>query len=321
MAGGPLGGAGGVARANPAQVGDELTGGVRAPQSCRYCPQGCRVAVQAAVLCGLPEAGEVAGAGCAGGEGVPQGGRAQLVLAGAAAVLVKVVGDLVAGHAGARRGRDGLQGPHRSLELLGGPGQRGVAPAFDAGGALRAGQVPDRSFLDERGGQRAGVAEPDGVHRRGDDRLAVRVTAGPVITVQQVRDPGQVLGDLPVLPGARGRRGRFCQHRIAGPGRGFQVGGGKPWRDVDDPAADGIDRGGVAAGELGQRLQQPPGRPGRIGGPGLEPRARRGGISVPLLRPHGGDEQAALTNDQVGQAAQHLRAAVGVGVLAQLTQP
>ena len=174
------------------------------------------MAVQAAVSCGLPEAGQVADAGGVGGEGVPQGGRAELVLAGAAAVLVEVVGDLVAGHAGARWGRDGLQGPHRSLEFLGGPGQRGVAPAGDVLGALRAGQVADRGLLYERGGQRAGVAEPGGVHRRGDDRLAVRVTAGPVITVQQVRDPGQVLGDLPVLPGARGRRGRFGQHRVAG---------------------------------------------------------------------------------------------------------
>ena len=165
------------------------------------------------------------------------------------------------------------------------------------------------------------MAEPGGVHRRGDDRLAVRVTAGPFITVQQVRDPGQVLGDLPVLPGARGRRGRFCQHQIAGPGRGFQVGGGEPGRDVDDPTAGRIDPGGVAAGEFGQRLQQPSGRSGRVDGPGLGSGARRGGISGPLLGPHGGDEQAALTNDQVGQAAQHLRAAFGVGVLAQLTQP
>ena len=163
------------------------------------------------------------------------------------------------------------------------------------------------------------MAEPGGVHRRGDDRLAVGVTAGPVITVQQVGDPGQVLGDLPVLPGARGRRGRFRQHRIAGAGRGFQLGGGEPVRDVDDPAAGGIDPGGVAAGELGQPLQQPPGRPGRVGGSG--PGARRGGVGVPLLGPHGGDDQAALAFEQVGQAAQHRRAAVGVGVLAQLAQP
>ena len=51
------------------------------------------------------------------------------------------------------------------------------------------------------------------------------------------------------------------------------------------------------------------------------PGARRGGVGGPLLGPHGGDEQAALTIEQVGQAAQHRRAAVGVGVLAQLTQP
>ena len=110
------------------------------------------------------------------------------------------------------------------------------------------------------------MAEPGGVHRRGDDRLAVGVTAGPGIAVQQVGDPGQVLGDLPVLPGAGGRRGRVRQHRVAGAGRGVQVGGGELVRDVDDPAAGRIDPGGVAAGELGQPLEQPPGRPGRIGG-------------------------------------------------------
>ena len=89
-------------------------GGVRAAQGDRCCPQGGGVAVQAAVSGGLAEAGQVAGGGGVGGEGVPQGGRAELVLAGAAAVLVEVVGDLVAGHAGAGRGRDGLQGPHRA---------------------------------------------------------------------------------------------------------------------------------------------------------------------------------------------------------------
>ena len=99
--------------------------------------------------------------------------------------------------------------------------------AGDGLGALRAGQVPDRGVLQERGGQRAGVAEPGGVHRRGDDRLPVGVTARPGIAVQQVRDPGQVLGDLPVLPGVGGRRGRFGQHRVAGGGRSGQVGGGE----------------------------------------------------------------------------------------------
>ena len=40
-----------------------------------------------------------------------------------------------------------------------------------------------------------------------------------------------------------------------------------------------------------------------------------------MLGPHGRDEQVALTFEQVGQAAQHRRAAVSVGVLAQLAQP
>jgi len=70
VAGGSVGGAHGVAWANPAQVGDELMHGVGAAQSDRSCPQGCGVAVQPAVSCGLTEAGQVAGTGCAVGEGV-----------------------------------------------------------------------------------------------------------------------------------------------------------------------------------------------------------------------------------------------------------
>ena len=159
------------------------------------------------------------------------------------------------------------------------------------------------------------MAEAGGVHRRGDDRLAVGVTAGALVVAQQVRDPGQVLGELPVWSGV----GRFGQQRVADAGRGVQVGGGEPGRDIDDPAAGGIDPGRVAAGQLGQRFQQTPGGPGRIGGSG--PGARRSGVGGPLLRPHGGDDQAALTLEEVGQAAQHRRAAVGVGVLAQLAQP
>ena len=38
VAGGPVGGAGGVAGADLAQVGDELAGGVGAAQGCRCCP-------------------------------------------------------------------------------------------------------------------------------------------------------------------------------------------------------------------------------------------------------------------------------------------
>ena len=85
------------------------------------------------------------------------------------------------------------------------------------------------------------------------------------------------------------------------------------------PPRAGSIPGGVGAGELGQPPEQPPGHPGRIGGAG--PGARRGGVGSPLLGPHGGDDQVTLTCEQVGQAAQHRRAAVSVGVLAQLTQP
>jgi hypothetical protein len=277
------------------------------------------VAVQTTVSRGVPEAGQVAGVGGVGDQGVPQGGRAEPVLAGAAAVLVEVVGDLVAGHAGARWGRDGMQGPHRSHEFRGGPVQRLLAPAGDVLGALRVGQVPDRGLLDERSGQRSGVAEPGGVYRRLDDRLPVRVVGGPVITLPQVRDPSQILGELPVLPGARGRRGRFCQPRVAGAGRGFQVGDSEPVRNGDDPAAGGIDPGGVAAGQLGESLEQPPGGPGGSGRIGSSrPGAGRASVGGPLLGPHGRDDQVALTLEQVGQAAQHRRAAVGVGVLVPL---
>ena len=197
------------------------------PRSCAACPR--RVRSLALVVWAARASHREAGA--------------ELVLAGCAAVLVEVVGDLVAGHAGAGCGRDGLQGPDGALEFLGGPGQGGVAPAGDVLGALRAGQVPDRGLLEERGGQRAGVAEPGGVHRCGDDRLTIWVTAVPRIAVEQVGDPGQVLGDLPVLPGIGCRRGRRREHRVAGAGRSFQVGGGEPVRDVDDPAA-GRDRSG-----------------------------------------------------------------------------
>ena len=71
LAGGPVGGAGGVAWTHPPPIGDELVGSVGAPQRCRCCPEGGGVAVQAAVSCGLPKAGQVADAGGMGGEGVP----------------------------------------------------------------------------------------------------------------------------------------------------------------------------------------------------------------------------------------------------------
>src|SRR4029077_20048925 len=94
-------------------------------------------------------------------------------------------------------------------QLVGGPGQGRIAPVLDAGGALLGGQVTDRGLLEERGGQRAEVDEPGSIHRRGDDRLAVGVTAGPGIAVEQVWDTSQVLGNLPFLPGVGGRRWRF----------------------------------------------------------------------------------------------------------------
>jgi hypothetical protein len=185
------------------------------------------------------------------GEGVPQGGWAELVLAGTAAVLVEVVGDLVAGYASAGFRRDGLQGPDGAFEFLGGPDQGGIAPAGDVRGALRAGQVPDRRLLEERGGQRAGVAQPSGVHRRGDDRLAGGIAARPGIAVEQIGDAGQVLRDLPVLPGGGCGFSGGHEHRVASAGRSVQVGGGEPGPDVDDAAAARIDPGEVATGEFG----------------------------------------------------------------------
>src|SRR4029077_51821 len=122
---------------------------------------------------------------------------------------IEVVGDLVTGHAGAFRRRDRSQGTDSAPELVGGPGQSTIAPALDAGGALLVGQVTDRGLLEERGGQRAEVAEPGGIHRRRDDRLAVGVTAGPGIAFEQVWDTSRVLGTLPFVPGAGGRRCRF----------------------------------------------------------------------------------------------------------------
>ena len=62
-------------------------------------PQRGGVAVQTAVLCGPGQAVQVTGPGCAGGQGVPERSRAQLVAAGPTAVLVQVAGHLVAGAA------------------------------------------------------------------------------------------------------------------------------------------------------------------------------------------------------------------------------
>ncbi len=53
------------------------------------------------------------------------------------------------------------------------------------------------------------VPSAAGIHRRGDDRLAVEVAAGPVIAAQQVGDPGEVLSDLALPPGVGGRGYRF----------------------------------------------------------------------------------------------------------------
>jgi len=252
-------------------------------------------------------------------DGVPGAEGHVGVAAFPAGVLNQVVRNGVPGDTGAFRGRDRLQRTDSALELGGGPSQGSVTPALDTKSALRAGQVTYRSFLEEHGGQRAGVAESGGVHRRCNDRLPVGIAAGPGITKQQVRDPGQVLGHLPLLPGARGRRHRSGQHRVAGAGRGGHLCGGEPVRDVDDPAPGRIDPRRVTTGQLGQPLEQPPNDPGRVSRPG--PRARRGNKSGPLLGPHTGDYEMAFTLEQVGQAAQHGRAAVGVGILAQLAQP
>ena len=60
---GPVGGAGGVAGPDLAQVADEQACGVGAAQGCCCCPQGCGVAVQATASSGQSEAGQVADAG------------------------------------------------------------------------------------------------------------------------------------------------------------------------------------------------------------------------------------------------------------------
>ena len=218
-AGSPVGGAHSVAWAHPAQESDEPSGGVRTPLSCRCCPQCRSLAVQPAGTGGLPEPHPVPGRSSVGGEGGPQGGWAGLILAGAASVLVEVIGELVSGDASTGCGRGGLQGPDGAFELRGSPFEGGVVPAGDVRGALRAGQVADRRLLEELGGQRAGVAQPGGVHRRGDDRLAVGIAAGPGVAVEQVGDPGQVLGDLAVLPRCSCSRGSCGEHRVAGAGR------------------------------------------------------------------------------------------------------
>ncbi len=240
-------------------------------------------------------------------------------------MLVEVTGDPVADWAAVRRGRGRVGGrdrgerADRAVEHRAGPGHRVLTRAGGirlarAAGRRRAGQVAGRGVPQERGGERAGVAEPGRVHRRGDDRLPVGVAAGSVVPAQQGRAARQVLGEEPVRPGGGGRGG---QHRVAAHGRGRQLPGGEPGRDVDNPAAGGI--GLVGEGELVEPGDQPSGHPERIAG--AAPGARRRHVGVPVLRPHGRDDHVAVARQQFGQAAQRGPAAVGVGVPAQLAQP
>jgi hypothetical protein len=160
------------------------------------------------------------------------------------------------------------------------------------------------------------VAEPAGVHRGGDDRLPVGVGTRSVVAGQQIAGPGQILDDLPVRPGG-GRRG---QRRIAAFGGGGHLLGGEPVRDVDHAAIGGIVRGQIVLGEYVEPGQQPPDHRGRVGG--AEPSRRRGGVAVPVPGPDGSDgHHAAVIVKQVIEVVQDRCAAVGVRVVAQLTQP
>ena len=196
-------------------------------------------------------------------------------------------------------------------------GERSVRPVLPAGGGWRSGQAAGRGLLQQAGRQRPGVAEPGGVHRRGQDRPAARVAARVGVAAQQPRDPGQVLGDLPVRAG-RGHGGG--QHRVAAPGRLGQLGGGEPGRHVHEPAAViGADRGRVIQRKLVQPGEHPPGQPGRVAR--AAPGADRGYVGVPLPGPDGRHDQVAVLVEQVVQAVQRGRAVVRVRVPAQLAEP
>jgi hypothetical protein len=169
-------------------------------------------------------------------------------------------------------------------ELGGCPGQGGIPPGRDVSGALLAGQVVDCRLGQHGDGQRAGVAEPGGVYRRGDDRLPIRVTAGPLITVDQIGEPRPGTGSI-----ARG-----CPVPAAARSSSLNSSGTSM-----TPPPTGSIRSGVW-----QRLEEHPG--GRGGaGPGL-----RGRAGDPVPGPDGGDDQLAVTVMQVIEAAQHLVAAV-----------
>ena len=138
-------------------------------------------------------------------------GRPGLVLADLSAVLVERAGQLESGTfpggdrrepcdpavpSGAGPGQPGFRGN------LPPGGERSVRPVFPVGGGWRSGQAAGRGLLQQAGRQRPGVAEPGGVHGRGEDRLAARVASGIGVAAQQPGNPGQVLGDLSVRPAA-----------------------------------------------------------------------------------------------------------------------
>ena len=267
----------------------------------------------------MPQAVQIAHAGGVRGKGIPKGSRSELVPAGSVGVLDKVVRYLVSVYTSAGRRRNRPQRPDRSLQFFRCPGEGSLAPGRDVPGALEVGQVADRGFLDEHGGQGCAMAEPGRVHRRTKDRLPIGVAAQPFVAVQQVGYPGQVLSDLPIVAFAGSRLGRFGQRWVAGASGGGQVGGRESVRHVDHSAAGWVNPRRGTVGQFLHALQQQPDRPSRVSGSG--PGGGCGGIGVPVLGPHGRDGQAAIALQQVGQAAQHRRAPVGVSVLAQLTEP
>ena len=110
------------------------------------------MAIQPAGTRGLTEPGPVPSRSSGDGEGGPQGGWTGLILAGAAPVLVEVIGELVSGDTSARCGRDGLSGSDGAFKFRGSPFEGGIVPAGDVRSALRAGQVAYRRLLEEHGG-------------------------------------------------------------------------------------------------------------------------------------------------------------------------